>query len=369
MAGESTTRASEGVDPRWARFRRYAIAAYVVVLLTVWLTAGVSIDRVGVTLWILVGLSVWVIGRGWSTWLRVIRDWSIFQGLLLLYDYGYGIAGRFGAPGYPTEADSNVLGVPLHVSFPVDVDRFMFGGVLPNQWLQEHLGEGIPWWAWLATLVYCSHFVSAPILAVILWIRDRDRFFVWVRMVFALAGAGIATYFLFPMSPPWLASEQGVIEGFPITRQVSEGWNQLGFHLASQVLQDGQNRSNAVAAMPSLHMATTVLIAGFLMVGARRWVKAAWLLFPASMAFTLVYSGEHYVIDILAGVVYALVILGVWRWLRRRRLAREVEAEAQAVVDEAADEDMVQAPEPASGGGVDAPDDAEERAPEPAPHP
>lgn len=324
MIGESTAPASEGVDPRWARVRRCAMAAYVVVLLTTWATAGVSIDRVGVTLWILVGLSVWVIGRGWSTWLRVIRDWSIFQGLLLLYDYGYGIAGRFHMDGpMPTEGDTNVLGIPLHVSWPVEADRFLFGGAVPSQWLQERLGEGVPWWAWFVTLVYCSHFVAAPILAVVLWIRSRDRFFTWVRMMFALAGAGITTYFLYPMAPPWLASEQGFIPGDSIIRQTGEGWNQLGFHLASQVLQDGQNRSNPVAAMPSLHMATAVLMAGFLMVGMRRWSKALWVLYPVSMAFTLVYSGEHYAVDALAGIAYAGVILGVWRWLRRRRLARE----------------------------------------------
>lgn len=361
MIGESTAPASESVDPRWAQVRWFAIGAYVVVLLTTWLTAGVSIDRVGVTLWILAGLSVWVIGRGWSAWLRVIRDWSIFQGLLLLYDYGYGIAGRYNTPGYPTAGDPNVLGIPLHVSWPIEADRFLFGGMVPSQWLQERLGEGVPWWAWIVTLVYCSHFVAAPILAVVLWIRSRDRFFTWVRMMFALAGAGITTYFLYPMSPPWLASEQGFIAGEPIIRQTSEGWNQLGFHLASQVLQDGQNRSNPVAAMPSLHMATAVLVAGFLMVGRNRWIKALWVLYPVSMAFALVYSGEHYAIDVVFGVVYAGVILGVWRWLRMRRLAREQVArgDKEAETSEGTDGS---AREPAATPGAD----AEGRAPEPA---
>lgn len=342
MEGEQEDRTLEPPDPRWARLRLVAAALYVVTLLTVWLTAGVSIDRVGVTLWILAGLSIFVIGKGWATWRRVMRDWLIFQGLLLLYDYGYGMAGRFhfDGIGYPTEGDTNVLGIPLHVTWPIKVDEFLFGGVLPNQWMQETLGEGIPWWAWIVTLTYCSHFFAAPILAVVLWIRSRDRFHVWVRMMFAMAGAGITTYFLYPMAPPWLASEQGYISGTPIIRQTSEGWTQLGFHLASQVLQDGQNRSNPVAAMPSLHMATAVLVAGFLMVGARRWVRALLLLYPALMAFTLVYTGEHYVIDVVMGTLLAVAIVQVWLWLRRRRLAREALAEAQAVVDRAADESV-----------------------------
>ncbi|WP_018157768.1 phosphatase PAP2 family protein [Demetria terragena] len=339
MAGQVVDRVEDGMDVRWTRVRWVALGLFATVLLTVSLTAGVSIDRVGVTLWILTGLSLWSIGRGWSTWLRLLRDWGIFQGLLLLYDYGYGLAGRYRTGGaLPSEGDPNVLGIPLHVTWPIKADEFLFGGVLPNQWLQEQLGAGVPWWAWIVTLTYCSHFFAAPVLAVVLWVRSRDRFHVWVRMMFAMAGAGITTYFLYPMAPPWLASDQGYIEGTAIVRQTGEGWTQLGFHLASQVLQDGQNRSNPVAAMPSLHMATAVLVAGFLMVGARRWVKALWILYPVLMAFTLVYTGEHYVIDVIMGTLLAVVILQVWLWLRRRRLAREALGEAEAVVAGAEDE-------------------------------
>lgn len=88
----------------------------------------------------------------------------------------------------------------------------------------------------------------------------------------------------------------GFVEGAPIIRRTSEGWTQLGFHPGEPVLQDGHNRSNPVAAMPSLHMATAVLVAGFVMVGSRRWIKAVRGLYPAAMAFSLVYSGERYAI-------------------------------------------------------------------------
>jgi membrane-associated phospholipid phosphatase len=72
---------------------------------------------------------------------------------------------------------------------------------------------------------------------------------------------------------------------------------------------------NDVAAMPSLHMAITVVIALFAWHCNRR-LGALGLLYAAGMGFTLVYLGEHYVADVLAGVAFAagswFVALRLW---------------------------------------------------------
>lgn len=321
----------------WRQVRMAALVVFVAALAASIALYGIPLDRVGLTLWILVGLSVAVIGKGWGAWLRIMRDWLPFQGVLLAYDYSYGIAGRYGSGGHPQEGDTNVIGMPLHVSFPVDADKAMFGGTLPNQWVQEHFasGSGVPWYAALVTLVYCSHFVVTPLVAAGLWVRAREKFRTWVSLVLALAVAGLATYFLFPMSPPWLASQQGVIDGAPVERITGDGWSVLGLHIAGQVLDDSQARSNPVGAMPSLHMAYAVLAAVFFMfLTRRRWLR--WLLaaYPLAMAFSLVYSGEHYVVDEIAGAVYALVVIAGWRmWRRRRESLDAARASAREVSD------------------------------------
>lgn len=190
--------------------------------------------------------------------------------------------------------------------------------------MQQHLSDAVTdarWWSVFVTLCYCSHFVVAPVVAAVLWIRSRERFRAWAALLVALAVAGVATYFLFPMSPPWLASQQGYLPGTEIVRVSGQGGAWLDFHGAAQGVGDAQNRSNPVAAMPSLHMATATLVVGFFWFGGvRRWVRAALLLYPALMAFTLVYSGEHYVTDEIAGVLCAVVLLAAWRLLRRKPL-------------------------------------------------
>ncbi len=310
----------------WVVIRRAVVAAYLGVLLLYIIFVGVPLDRVGLTLWIVAGLSVLCIGKGWRAWGRMMLDWLPFQGILLAYDYSYGAASHFDGPqraGFPAEGARNELGMPLHVTMPVDVDKWLFGGQLPSQWLQEHLHANLqtaPWWSVFVTLCYVSHFVVSPVVAAALWIWARDKFRVWVKLLIALAVAGLTTYFLFPMSPPWLASAQGYIPGPDVLRISGQGWSWLGFHGAGQVLSDGQARSNPVAAMPSLHMATATLVAGFFWFSVRRWVRPLLLLYPALMAFTLVYSGEHYVTDEIAGVLYAAVLLAAWRVLRRRPL-------------------------------------------------
>jgi membrane-associated phospholipid phosphatase len=66
-----------------------------------------------------------------------------------------------------------------------------------------------------------------------------------------------------------------------------------------------------VAAMPSLHLATSLLIA---MLGIR-WLHSRWrwllLTYPVAMGMTLVYCAEHYIMDLLAGVVLAVIVMAV----------------------------------------------------------
>jgi membrane-associated phospholipid phosphatase len=206
------------------------------------------------------------------------------------------------------------------VMFPIKVDQWLGGGTMPTTWVQEHFHPtaSIPWYGVLVSLVYCSHFLVMPTVAVILWIRNRPRFLVWMRMVIALAVAGVATYFLYPMAPPWLADVGGVYPGPTVGRYTSEGFDTIGMHMVGGLVSQGQYLVNPVAAMPSLHTAYATLAAGFFWWGKRWWQKALLAGYPLAMGFTLLYGGEHYLVDEIAGVGYALVVIACWR-LRRRR--------------------------------------------------
>lgn len=108
----------------WSRRRHVVIGGYLSVLGVYVLSAGLPVDRIGMTAWIVVGLATLSVGRGWRGFGRVLLDWLPFQGILLAYDFSRGFAGQFDNGGLvPPDGARNIIGAPLHTKFPIDVDR------------------------------------------------------------------------------------------------------------------------------------------------------------------------------------------------------------------------------------------------------
>ncbi|MQA32084.1 phosphatase PAP2 family protein [Modestobacter roseus] len=277
--------------------RRSLGALLLVAFLGTCVARGLPTDRLVLLGWVVAALVVHALGRGRAELLRLLADWVPLAGLLLLYDLTRGLA--------------DGLGMPVHVAELAAADRWLFGGVLPTAWLQEHWTASA--WAAFASLVYGSHFVVTPVLLAVLWVRDRARWTGYARLVLGLSAAGLVTYVLYPAAPPWFAARDGVIE--QVDRISSSGWAVLGLHKAGAVLSSGQAQVNQVAAVPSLHTAFAVLTALVLWPLARRaWQRAALAGYAVSMPVVLVWSGEHYVVDTLLGAVYAAA---VWALLPR----------------------------------------------------
>jgi membrane-associated phospholipid phosphatase len=328
-------------DDAWKPRRRWVYAAFAVGLAIFVVLFGIPTDRIGLAALATGFLSIGLLGKGWRAWGRMLLDWLPFQAVLLAYDYSRGYASPYSdeqmaAHDYPTHGVHNALGLPLQVRLPIDFDQWVMrviglGHTTPTQWLQEHLhpgpvdGTAIPWFAVVVSAVYSSHYLVTPVTAVVLWMRDRLEFRRWMSAVVTLAVAGLTTYVLLPTAPPWLASYQGDLDGPPVLRVTTEGFQQVGLRMVGSALTVGQHLVNPVAAMPSLHVAFATLAAAFWWSRVRRpW---RWLLpvYPALMCFSLAYAGEHYLLDELAGAAYALVILSVFRFVRRRRQTHSLE--------------------------------------------
>jgi len=218
-----------------------------------------------------------------------VRDWAPFLGLLL----GYEILRGF--------ADDKGLGV--HVESLVNIERFLFG-FIPTEKLQSllyHAGS-VSWYDWVAVVVYFLHFPLPLTIAFLLWMKDKLQFNKFIIALLVLSFSGFITFLLLPAAPPWYAAERGLIQTHKIIEtlisQIGWNWNLSQFY-------DNLN-PNPVAAMPSLHAAYPWL--SFLAL--RRYSKKlGWffLPYPFLVWFAIVYLGEHYVIDAIAGVIYAQV--------------------------------------------------------------
>jgi hypothetical protein len=264
--------------------------------------------------WLWLATIAWRSDLPWRQHLLFLRDWLPISLLLVVYNISRGYADRLFAP---------------HVTELVDADKWMFGwltgGLIPTSWLQDHLYRpgAVQWWEVAVTLVYVSHFLTVPTVAVVLWLRSRPQWARFMRRWFTLSVAGLITYFLYPAAPPWWASDRGYLP-HAVTRISTSGWDAIGLHGAGNTLNALQvEASNPVAAMPSLHTAYAMMaVAFFLPMVRRRWWPLL-LAYPLAMTFTLVYTAEHYVIDVLVGWVYVaatflLVSLAERRWPSRR---------------------------------------------------
>ncbi len=291
---------------RWVRVRRYAAALFAIWVVVILVRDGVPTDRGTLMGIVVLGLAITCIGRGWRSLLRVLVDWLPFSVVLMLYDKSRSVA--------------TVVSMPLHEGDVAGAERRLFGGHIPTVVLQNHLYDptAVHWFDALMTVIYSSHFLATPVVAAVLWLRDRTAWIGYITRVVVLAFAGLVTYVLFPEAPPWLAARDGFID--PVTRLSARGWIWLHLGNVHELLEGAQrDGSNPVAAMPSLHTAFAALIALFLAARLGTPWRRLLALYPIAMGFALVYLGEHYVLDIAAGFAYAAAVhWGVSRWERSR---------------------------------------------------
>jgi hypothetical protein len=342
--------AAQTRDRRLAIARRVAVASWAAVVVYRTVTTGFAFNRELLLLYICTGLLAASIGQG-RRMLYVIRDWLPFALVLVAYDLSRGAA--------------TLIGRPTMWHWQVDADRWMFFGTVPTVWLQERLKLPFPpWWEIVISTVYMSFFMLPYVVAALLWLRDREQWKAFVRLFVGLSFAALIIYTLLPAAPPWAAarctpadvaggpSDPGCMfrpaRGVPdggllgamqttqdgangwVERIVGRGWGKLNLQTASALIDQGQSSVNLVAAVPSLHAGLTAAVAAFLWTRVQRKWRPLLVAYVLVMAFTLVYTAEHYVVDILLGwALAAVVLLGVnrfERWKSRRTAQTHVTA-------------------------------------------
>jgi membrane-associated phospholipid phosphatase len=136
----------------------------------------------------------------------------------------------------------------------------------------------------------------------LLWVYlRRNSAFTRFRNTILLAnGLGLIGYVLLPTAPPRFFTSIG----FTDTLGQFGGLN----HGSGLV----ELASNPYAAMPSLHAADALIVGIVLASVARRWpVKVLWLLWPLWVWFAVMATGNHFWLDVLAGIVLGTIALAV----------------------------------------------------------
>ena len=236
--------------------------------------------------------------RGWADFGRQLVIWF---GFLLAYQGVRGLADR-----NPSKAFDNgwrVLGMEqgmTHHIFELTLQRVAESSSFLNR---------------LASLTYwMSEFAVVGLALLYVYLRRHEsfkRFRNWILIANVL---GLVGYVLLPTAPPRMFQSLGFIDTLGGMNSMNHG---SGFV---------QVAANPYAAMPSLHAADALIVGVTLAYVCRRWwSKAVWLLWPAWVWFAVMASANHFWLDVLAGIVLAVVAGAI---VHRRRITRRLRLSA-----------------------------------------
>ena len=202
------------------------------------------------------------------------------------------------------------------------VERFLFAGHLPTAELQQLLGtahHSLP--AHSAFMMTRLHFIVPPLLGFALWLKRRALFYRFAATMLVLSFAACIVFLLYPSAPPWAASDRHLTTPLVhVTRPsatVSSGVSGLASASVTRLVP-----KNNYAAIPSLHAgyAFVVLLFAGALAGRTRWrrpILGVALIYALLEATAVVYTADHYVVDVLLGFTAAtlsyLAVNRVWR--------------------------------------------------------
>jgi membrane-associated phospholipid phosphatase len=233
--------------------------------------------------------------RGYADFLRQLLIWF---GFLFAYQIARGVADRD-----PSRAFANGWKV-------IDLEERLAGlGELTLQgWTQSSrfLEALVSWTYWN------SEFTVVGLALLWVYLRRNESFMRFRNAILLANVLGLIGYVLLPTAPPRMFPAIGFGDTLAHFGGLNHGSGLIEF------------AANPYAAMPSLH-AADALIVGLVLAGVCRrwWAKAVWLVWPVWVWFAVMATGNHFWLDVLAGVVLAALALAlVYRTRTRAIIAK-----------------------------------------------
>jgi hypothetical protein len=231
--------------------------------------------------------------------------------------------------------DGHLLG-PVHVAEPYLLEKRLFaiptagGALTPNEWWQRHLhpfldlATGLCYLGFIVTFVLTAAYFVFRVSATgtktrpAAFVRRRAPRMMWSLLVLNLAG--FVTSAVYPAAPPWYVARYGLGPADLTVAPSPAGCARFDQLLGTRVFSAFYGRSvDVFGAIASLHVAYPFLALYYaVQFGAARAICAAVFVM---MCFSAVYLNHHYVVDLIAGSAFALLV-GIGTSLLDRDRAR-----------------------------------------------
>jgi hypothetical protein len=157
-----------------------------------------------------------------------------------------------------------------------------------DRWLAPHHALALA----LSDYYDNAHFIVTLGLLGWLWWRRADIYRPLRNTLVLVNVIGFAVFWLYPVAPPRMLAQDGFSDVVAATHAVGS-WHTGPLASAA----------NQLAAMPSLHIAWAAWCTLALWrMSRRRWLRAVALLYPCLTAFAVLATGNHYLLDVVAGL-------------------------------------------------------------------
>jgi membrane-associated phospholipid phosphatase len=229
-------------------------------------------------------------------WLDVLRQVALFAAAYLAYRLVRGLV----------EGDANAAFA--HARDLISLERTMHVFVEPSV---QAWASGSHFLMVVCSWLYVNAQTTVTVAALVYLYLRHNRNFYFVRNMFMVAMAiALAGYAAFPTAPPRFMPEWGFID---TVGQVT------GVHVDAHSASLNA-LTNLYAAVPSMHVAFALMI-GWTLARLVRWrvARVLWMLYPFLMAFVIIVTANHFIIDALLGALTAGASAYAATWMARAR--------------------------------------------------
>jgi membrane-associated phospholipid phosphatase len=245
---------------------------------------------------------------------KFISGFSVFIIFWIIFDY--------------MKAFPNYLYNTVHIESLYNAEKNLFGiqvsgqQLTPNEFWQRNTRT----WLDLLSGFFYLCWVPVPLFfAAYLFFSKRRQQFIYFALTFLLVNLlGFVGYYVYPAAPPWYVQ----LYGFQF--QSHTPGNTAGLHRFDDFFHAGifqalyAKSSNVFAAMPSLHSAYNMIVLYYGIKNRMGIINVFFAAVVVGIWFAAVYSGHHYVLDVLGGIVCAVIGMFVFqkwvvpnRWFQR----------------------------------------------------
>ena len=216
----------------------------------------------------------------------------------------------------------------VHITQPYQLEKWLFGinfnGIIvtPNEFFAATHNAFLD----ILTGVFYLNWVPLPLMFAFYFFatKKKDLFFGFSMVFFLTNIIGFVIYYIYPAAPPWYIAAHGnqfIAETMGSRAGFVHFDNLIGIDIFKSIYD---KNANVFAAIPSLHSSYPVILLYYAQKLRKPWITIFLSVFTLGIWFSAVYSGHHYIIDVVFGVGCALLGVILYSYLAKMQRVKKV---------------------------------------------